>query len=123
MSESRLSLLEVDDDSFQKVVIQATQPVLVDFWSPRCRPCHALARELEKLAPEVVRRIKIVTINVDENPRVRGEFEIEQLPALGLFEHGELVRFIGGLGRKEEIKAALHLNQEEKTIETGEGNS
>lgn len=123
MSVSHPSLFEVDDDSFQRVVIQAARPVLVDFWSPRCRPCHALGRELEKLVPEVGGRIEIVKINVDENPRVRGEFEIEQLPALGLFEHGELVRFIGGLGRKEEIKAALHLNQEEKTIETGEGNS
>lgn len=103
------SLREVDDDSFEKVVMQAARPVLVDFWSPRCRPCHALARELERLSAEVGERLLIVKINVDDNPRVRGEFEIHHLPALGLFEKGEFIRFIGGLGKKEAIKAALSL--------------
>ena len=102
-------LQELDDDSFETAVMRSTQPVLVDFWSPRCAPCYALARELEKLSSEVGDRLLIVKINVDENPRVRGEYEILHLPALGLFERGEFVRFIGGLGRKDAIKAALGL--------------
>ena len=102
-------LQELDDDSFETAVMRSTQPVLVDFWSPRCAPCHALARELEKLSSEVGDRLLIVKINVDENPRVRGEYEILHLPAFGLFERGEFIRFIGGLGRKDAIKAALGL--------------
>jgi len=109
MSLQSPRLREVDDDSFDKVVMQAERPVLVDFWSPRCRPCHALALELEKLSGEVGDRLLIVTINVDDNPQVRGEFEIHHLPALGLFEKGEFIRFVGGLGKKEAIKADLLL--------------
>jgi thioredoxin-like negative regulator of GroEL len=104
------NLPDVDDDSFEKIVMRSSRPVLVDFWSPRCAPCYALAHELEKLSAEVGDRLLIVKINVDENPRVRGEFEIVHLPALGLFEKGEFIRFIGGLGRKDAIKAALGLD-------------
>ncbi len=98
---------DVDDDSFDRRVLGAVLPVLVDFWSPRCTPCHALARELERLLPEVAGRLEIVRINVDENPWARAEYQITQLPALGLFHAGEFVRFVGGLGRKDAIKSAL----------------
>jgi len=102
---------ETDDDGFEKAVAAPGPPVLVDFWSPRCAPCHALAVELEKLAAEVGDRLRIVKINVDENPLTRAEYEIHHLPALGLFENGEFVRFIGGLGKKEAIKTALGLDR------------
>jgi thioredoxin 1 len=104
-------VLETDDDGFEKAVSAADRPVLVDFWSPRCRPCHALAAELEKLAAEVGDRLRIVKINVDENPMTRAEYEIVHLPALGLFENGEFVRFIGGIGKKDAIKSALGLGR------------
>jgi thioredoxin 1 len=103
-------IIEADDDGFEKAVDATDRPVLVDFWSPRCRPCHALAVELEKLAAEVGDRLRIVKINVDENPMTRAEYEIFHLPALGLFEKGEFVRFIGGIGKKDAIKAALGLD-------------
>jgi thioredoxin 1 len=100
-------IIDVDDDSFEKIVMQASRPVLVDFWSPRCPPCYALAQELEKLSEELGNRLLIVKINVDENPQIRSEYEILHLPALGLFEKGEFIRFIGGLGKKDAIKATL----------------
>ncbi len=100
-------LEEVDDDSFDRVVTRESRPVLVDFWSPRCAPCHALARELEALQKQVGERLRIVKINVDENPQIRGEYEIYHLPALGLFENGEFIRFIGGIGKSDSIRRQL----------------
>jgi thioredoxin len=105
------TLPELDDDGFEKAMAASNVPVLVDFWSPRCAPCHALGRELEKLAAEVGDRLLIIKINVDENPLTRAEYEIYHLPALGLFENGAFVRFIGGIGKKEAIKAALGLDR------------
>ncbi len=102
-------LREVDDDSFEKVVMQGSKLVLVDFWSPRCGPCYALARELEALQTELGDRLLIVKINVDENPQIRGEYEIYHLPSLGFFQNGELVRFIGGLGKKSALRKELGL--------------
>lgn len=98
---------QVDDDSLPRLLDAAARPVLVDFWSPRCAPCAALARELERLAAELGERLVILGVNVDENPRTRGLYEIERLPALGLFRSGELIGFIGGMGRKDAIQAAV----------------
>ncbi|HEX9757507.1 MAG TPA: thioredoxin domain-containing protein [Nitrospiria bacterium] len=104
------TLFEIDDDSFEVHVIKAKGKVLVDFWSPRCASCKGLEKELILLKDEIGDILEIVKINVDDNPLVRGEFEILHLPTLGLFENGEFVRFIGGIGKKEFLKEELGFN-------------
>jgi thioredoxin 1 len=100
---------DVTDRDFPREVEQASMPVLVEFWQPGCGHCLALLKQLEQLQEEVAPVLKIVKMNVQENFQIPAELEISSLPALALFERGEFVRFIGGVGRKEEIRKQLGL--------------
>lgn len=94
---------DIDDRNFDRVVEEARVPVLVEFWQPGCGGCRALLSELEKLAAEYGERILIVKMNVEENYQIPAELEIVSLPALALYRNGQFARFIGGIGKKEEI--------------------
>jgi thioredoxin 1 len=98
---------EVTDWDFDKVVQGAGVPVLVEFWQPGCGGCRALLLELEKIQAEVGRQVLIVKMNVQENFQIPAELEISSLPALALYRNGAFDRFIGGLGKKEEILKQL----------------
>lgn len=98
---------DVTDRDFSLVVEQACQPVLVEFWQPGCGHCMALLSQLEQLQREIGQALTIVKMNVQENFLIPAELEISSLPALALFEKGSFVRFIGGMGVKEEIKKQL----------------
>lgn len=100
---------EVTDRDFALVVEQARMPVLVEFWQPGCGHCVALLWQLEQLQQEVGHTLMIVKMNVQENFQIPAELEISSLPALALFERGSFVRFIGGIGNKDEIRKQLPL--------------
>mgnify|MGYP001238727302 CR=1 FL=1 len=100
---------DVTDRDFAREVEQASMPVLVEFWQPGCSHCQALLKQLEQLQEEIAPVVKIVKMNVQENFQIPAELEISSLPALVLFERGEFVRFIGGIGRKDEIRKQLKL--------------
>lgn len=97
----------VTDRDFDKVVGHATVPVLVGFWKPGCGHCHVLLRELECLQREVGASLLILMMNVEDNHQICAELEVSSLPALALYQHGEFVKFIGGLGTKEELLKQL----------------
>ncbi len=97
----------VTDRTFPVTVEQAPMPVLVEFWQPGCGHCAALLAQLEQLQDEVGAAMKIVTMNVQENFQIPAELEISSLPALALFDRGAFVRFIGGIGKKDEIRKQL----------------
>ncbi|MBS0171143.1 MAG: hypothetical protein JSR62_12375 [Nitrospira sp.] len=101
---------EVTDRNFEREVEQASMPVLVEFWQPGCGHCRALLKQLEQLHDEVGSALKIVTMNVQENFQIPAELEISALPALALFEKGSFARFIGGIGKKDEIRRQLSLD-------------
>jgi thioredoxin 1 len=104
------SLLQtVTDREFDRVVEAIRVPVLVEFWKPGCGHCQALMKELEQLRQEWDERILILTMNVDENFQIPAELEVSSLPALALYRNGEFVKFIGGLGRKDEIAKQVRL--------------
>ena len=100
---------EVTDRTFTREVEQAPVPVLVEFWQPGCGHCVALLEQLEQLQQEVGAAVKIVKMNVQENFQIPAELEISSLPALALFEGGSFARFIGGIGKKDEIRKQLPL--------------
>ncbi len=96
-------LQAITDREFDRVVEASSVPVLVEFWKPGCGHCRALMVELERLHGEVGARLFILTMNVDDNFQIPAELEILSLPALALYRNGEFVKFIGGVGKRDEI--------------------
>lgn len=77
--------------NFTQDVLQADKPVLVDFWAEWCQPCKMIDPTLHKLADEMKDRLKIVKINIDENPEIAQQFGIMSIPNLKFFSQGENV--------------------------------
>jgi thioredoxin-like negative regulator of GroEL len=96
-------LQAVTDREFDGVVEASIVPVLVEFWKPGCGHCRALMVELERLQADRGSNLLILTMNVDQNFQIPAELEISSLPALALYHNGEFVKFIGGLGKQNEI--------------------
>ena len=82
---------KTNDKDFKIDVLDAKQPVLVDFWAEWCGPCKAIAPSLEELSDEMANKIKIVKINVDENPSISQTYSIRSIPALMIFKDGEKI--------------------------------
>jgi len=102
-------LREVTDRDFDRVIQEATVPVLVEFWKPGCGSCRALTHELEQLELTVLGKVLIVKINVEEQYQIPAELEINSLPALAYYRNGRFERFIGGIGTTQEILKQLAL--------------
>jgi thioredoxin 1 len=100
-------LRSVDDRNFDQTIETAGVPVLVEFWKPGCGHCRALTMELNRLQEEAGSTLLVVAMNTEENHQIPAELEVTSLPALALFQNGEFKRFIGGIGKKEEILKQL----------------
>ena len=100
--------ISVTDTSFDNDVMKSATPVLVDFWAEWCGPCRALAPKLEEIAQEMSSKIKIVKMNVDENPNTPGQYGIRGIPALLLFKNGKQVGELIGNQPKENITEFLN---------------
>lgn len=97
----------ITDQSFEKDVLQAGVPVLVDFWAEWCGPCRALGPKLEEIAAELKDKVKIVKLNVDENPGMPAKFGVRGIPTMIIFKNGQEVDQIVGNHPKENILALL----------------
>ena len=80
----------VTDQSFENDVLKSSEPVVVDFWAEWCGPCRMIAPALEEISNEMAGKVKIVKLNVDENPRVAAQFGIRSIPTLMIFKSGQL---------------------------------
>ena len=101
---------EVTDTNFQAEVLEATQPVLVDFWAPWCGPCRIVAPHLEELNSER-QDLRVVKLNVDDNPQTAARYNVMSIPTLLLFKNGQVAhQIIGALPKNrlvQEIEPAL----------------
>ena len=82
-------MIAVDDDSFEREVLQSDLPVVVDFWAPWCGPCRVVDPILDDLASQHGDRIKFVKLNVDDSPGTASRYNVLSIPTAILFENGE----------------------------------
>jgi thioredoxin 1 len=101
---------EVTDTNFQAEVLESDKPVLVDFWAPWCGPCRIVAPHLEELAGER-EDLRVVKLNVDENPQTSSQYNVMSIPTILLFKNGQVAhQIIGALPKNrlmQEIEPAL----------------
>lgn len=98
---------EIDDNEFEQILSESELPVLVDFWAPWCGPCRMVAPVVEAVAQEYDGKLKVVKINVDENPSTASSYGIMSIPTLGVFKGGRMVKRLVGYMPKETLKANL----------------
>ncbi|MFP4083964.1 MAG: thioredoxin [Desulfonatronovibrio sp.] len=98
---------QVTDNAFEAEVLKCDLPVLVDFWAPWCGPCRAIAPVVEELAQEYAGQVKVLKMNVDENPNTPGKYGIRAIPTLILFKDGEVSEQITGAVSKANLKQMI----------------
>jgi thioredoxin 1 len=90
------NVAELTDDLFDSEVLQSSQPVLVDFWAPWCGPCRMIAPMIEELAQDNHGSVKVLKMNIDDNPNAAQQYGVMSIPTLMVFKNGEVVdRFVG----------------------------
>ncbi|WP_327068458.1 MULTISPECIES: thioredoxin [unclassified Kitasatospora] len=100
-------VLEVTDASFAAQVLESELPVLVDFTADWCPPCRMIAPVLDAVAVEEAHRIKVVTLNVDLNPRTQSAYGVLSMPTLIVFKGGEPVKSMVGARAKAKLLREL----------------
>lgn len=105
MSENKL--LEVNEDNFQKEVLESSLPVLVDMWAPWCMPCKMVAPAVEKIAKDNSDKLRVCKLNVDDNQSIAVNHNIQGIPALLIFKDGKEVDRIVGAVSPQAIQSKL----------------
>ena len=97
----------VTDASFAQDVERSPLPVLMDAWAPWCAPCHAIAPVIDQLATELAGRVRVVKLNVDENPQTAARFDLRSIPTLLVLKSGREIDRLVGVQPKQEIARRL----------------
>lgn len=97
----------VKDDTFQEEVLNNDLPVLVDFWAPWCGPCRMVSSTVDQVAEEYESKLKVVTVNTDENPSTASEYGIRSIPTLMIFKDGQRVDTVIGAIPKASLSSTL----------------
>jgi len=99
----------VTDADFHTKVLQSPLPVLLDCWAPWCGPCKMMGPVIDELAREWKGRVRVCKVNVDENQMVANRFQIQSIPTLLVFDHGEQKDAMVGAVPKQQIAAKMAL--------------
>ena len=107
-SISTPSVIHLDEPTFDQVLSDSNVPILVDFWATWCGPCRTIAPVLEEIAEEQAEAVRIVKVDVDNNPELSNRFGIRNIPALLFFKGGELKDQVVGLTSKADLISRLN---------------
>ena len=83
-------IVHISDESFDEEVLQSEQPVLIDYWAEWCGPCKMIAPVLDEIATEYSDRLKVVKLNIDDNPQTPPKYSIRGIPTLMVFKNGQV---------------------------------
>jgi thioredoxin 1 len=100
-------VLHVDDRSFSALVLDASTPVLVDFWAPWCGPCRRVAPVVDELAKGYAGAVRCVKLNIDESPQTARRYGVRSIPTLSVFQGGQIRATFVGVQPKRVLADAL----------------
>jgi thioredoxin 1 len=100
-------IVHISDESFEEEVLQSEQPVLIDYWAEWCGPCKMIAPVLEEIATEYSDRLKVVKLNIDDNPQTPPKYGIRGIPTLMVFKNGQVEATKVGAVSKAQLTAFL----------------
>ena len=106
------NIVHVSDESFEQEVLNASEPVLIDYWAEWCGPCKMIAPIIDELAEEYGEKIKIAKFNIDENPETPPRYGIRGIPTLMLFKNGNVEATKVGAVSKSQLAAFIDSNLE-----------
>ena len=95
---------KVSDTTFEAEVLKATEPVVVDFWAEWCGPCRMIAPALEEISGSLGNKVKIVKLNVDENPQTAAKYGIQSIPTRMIFKGGQMSSRQIGAAPKQKLE-------------------
>ena len=101
------NIIEINDDSFEKIVLKSDKPVMVDFWAPWCGPCKAIAPTIDALEKEFGDKMTFVKVNVDDNPVSPSKYGVQAIPTLMFFKNGEVADQITGMVAKQKLEETI----------------
>ena len=98
-----MNIQSIKEDAFEDKVVNSPIPVLIDFWAEWCEPCKEISSTLEEIAIEMKNKIKIIKINIDENPNIPNKYGIQSIPTLIIFKKGTPIATKVGSAIKSEL--------------------
>ena len=100
-------IVHISDESFEEEVLQSERPVLIDYWAEWCGPCKIIAPVLDEIATEYFDRLKVVKLNIDDNPQTPPKYGIRGIPTLMVFKNGQVEATKVGAVSKAQLTAFL----------------
>ncbi|MDB5555835.1 MAG: Thioredoxin [Rhizobium sp.] len=100
-----MATVKVDNNNFQSEVLNASEPVVVDFWAEWCGPCKMIGPALEEISNEMSGKVKVVKLNIDDNPELAAQFGVRSIPTLAIFKGGKVADIKVGAAPKTALSA------------------